>query len=248
VLTGEGRALLPEARAVAGEIDRFKAHAHRLAGGLEPELSAVIDVMFPIQAVTCAVVDFQAAFANTPLRLQVEALGAVIEPVLDGRCAFGVMGSLALAPPQITRERLLGVRLCMTAAPGHPLAVYGRPIPATVLAEHVQLVLSDRSALSKGQDFGVFSPRTWRLADLGAKHAFLRAGLGWGGLPRSLAEPDIEAGLLVELQIEDAPGEVVMPMSAFYRTDAPPGPAGRWLIKRLKAQAELCIERAPGIA
>ena len=37
-----------------------------------------------------------------------------------------------------------------------------------------------RTELSKGQEFGVFSPSTWRLADLGAKHAFLRAGLELG--------------------------------------------------------------------
>ena len=38
--------------------------------------------------------------------------------------------------------------------------------------------------LSGDRDYGVFSPKTWRLADLGAKHAMLKAGLGWGSLPR----------------------------------------------------------------
>jgi hypothetical protein len=43
--------------------------------------------------------------------------------------------------------------------------------------------------LTAGREFGVFSPRTWRLADLGAKHAFLLAGLGWGGMPWDRVEP-----------------------------------------------------------
>ncbi len=30
---------------------------------------------------------------------------------------------------------------------------------------------------------GVMSSKTWRLADLFAKHAFLLNGLGWGGMP-----------------------------------------------------------------
>jgi len=92
-----------------------------------------------------------------------------------------------------------------------------------------------------GLEFGVFSTRTWRLADLGAKHAFLRAGLGWGGMPWDRVEAELEAGTLVELKMRDAPtGGYLMPMSAAHRADTPPGPAGRWLIERLKDTAEQC--------
>jgi DNA-binding transcriptional LysR family regulator len=99
----------------------------------------------------------------------------------------------------------------------------------------VQLVLTDRSTLSKGREFGVMSPSTWRLADLFAKHAFLLNGLGWGGMPVHAVQDDIANGKLVELSVEDIPaGGLILPMSAVYPTAAPPGPAGRWLIERLK--------------
>jgi DNA-binding transcriptional LysR family regulator len=79
------------------------------------------------------------------------------------------------------------------------------------------------------------APSTWRLADLFAKHAFLLNGLGWGGMPRHVVEPDLEDGRLVELSIEDVPtGGLSLPMSAVYRASSPPGPAGRWMIERLK--------------
>jgi DNA-binding transcriptional LysR family regulator len=104
-----------------------------------------------------------------------------------------------------------------------------------VLAQHRQLVLTDRSELSQGKEFGVFSMNPWRLADLGAKHAFLRAGLGWGGMPVGVVETDLANGSLVKIGIEDKPdAHLVMAMSAVFRTDTPPGPAGRWLIERLK--------------
>jgi len=95
-----------------------------------------------------------------------------------------------------------------------------------VLAQHVQLVLSDRSRLTDGQDLGVVSPKTWRLSDLGAKHAFLLAGRGWGGMPLHLVEADLASGVLVFLTPEDSDARIHMAMSATYRTDAPPGPAG----------------------
>jgi DNA-binding transcriptional LysR family regulator len=99
-------------------------------------------------------------------------------------------------------------------------------------------VLTDRSELSQGKDFGVFSANTWRLADLGAKHAFLRAGLGWGAMPVDVIETDLANGSLVKIGIQDVPNaNLVMAMSAVFRTDRPPGPAGRWLIERLKSTA-----------
>jgi DNA-binding transcriptional LysR family regulator len=245
VLTDAGAALLTQARTVAGEMDQFKARARGLAGGLEPELSVVVDVMFPIGALTFAVLDFQSVFPATPLRLNVEALGAVIEPVRDGRCAFGVMGTLPMASDEFTRERLLGVELRMVASPRHPLAALKGPIPTSVLGQYTQLVLTDRSSLSKGRDFAVYSAKTWRLADLGAKHAFLLAGLGWGGMPLDVIGPNLKDGSLVEIELEDAPSGAVMAMSAFWRGDAPPGPAGRWLIERLKGAAEACDKVQP---
>jgi DNA-binding transcriptional LysR family regulator len=241
VLTDEGRALVVEAREVAGRMDAFKARAASLAGGLEAEVSIVVDVMFPMFVLTHAIGDFQAHFPDTALRVHVEALGAVMQPVLDGRCAFAVMGALPDMPVTLVREQLQSLRLIHVAAADHPLAALVGPVPTEELARHVQLVLTDRSSLTAGREFGVFSPRTWRLADLGAKHAFLLAGLGWGGMPLDRVEADLASGALVEIKLSDAPaGGFIMPWYAAHRPDTPPGPAGRWLIDRLKETAERC--------
>src|SRR4030088_1071643 len=55
VLTDQGRALLADARAVAGDVDLLKARAKTLAGGFEPELSMVVDVTFPVETFTATV-------------------------------------------------------------------------------------------------------------------------------------------------------------------------------------------------
>jgi DNA-binding transcriptional LysR family regulator len=236
VLTDDGRALLVDARAVVERADAFKARAKDLAGGLEPELSVVVDVMFPMPVLTCAVAAFQAEFPRIPLRILVEALGGVVEPVLDGRCAFGVMGSLPAASTELAGERILATRMVTVAAPQHPLAGHQRPIPTPVLGEHLQLVLTDRSTLTQGREFGVFSTNTWRLADLSAKHAFLLAGLGWGSMPLWAIQADLDAGALVRLIIQDLdPEGMIMPMTVIHRSESLPGPAGRWLIERLKS-------------
>jgi len=135
----------------------------------------------------------------------------------------------------MTVERLQGVDMVMVAAREHPLALLNRVVPKAELAKHVQLVLTDRSELSIGREFGVMSPLTWRLGDLYAKHAFLLKGLGWGGMPLHTVREDLLEGRLAKLSIEDMPDEsLILPMSAAYLTANPPGPAGRWLIERLR--------------
>src|SRR5258706_3666946 len=73
VLTGEGEALLVEAKAVIDRMDGFKARARTMADGLEPELSAVVDVIDPMAALTSARTLFTATYPRTPLAPSAEA-------------------------------------------------------------------------------------------------------------------------------------------------------------------------------
>jgi DNA-binding transcriptional LysR family regulator len=233
-LTPEGSVLIADARAIVAGVDGLKARARGMAQGLEPELSVAVDVLTPMRGLTEAARAFAVEYPATPLRLYVEVLGGTYQHVLDGRCAFGIVGSLALTPASLVSERMPGVVMVMVAARDHPLAAIAGEIPRAELARHVQLVLTDRSQLSAGREFGVMSPNTWRLGDLGAKRDFLLSGLGWGGMPLLAVADDLAAGRLVELTIEDQPERLVLEMAAVYPADAPPGPAGRWFIDRLK--------------
>lgn len=238
--TEAGAALANEARAVLQQAGQFKARARDLASGIEPELAIAIDVMFPIGIFTSAVTDFEATFPDTQLRVYVESLGAVIQPVLEKRYSIAVSGVVPLFSHELELERLHGFNLTMVVAPSHPLAQLKAPVMREQLSRYVQLVLTDRSSMSQGRQFGVIAQKTWRLADLGAKHAFLQAGLGWGSMPAWMIEADIAAGKLVELEVEAAawPGGNLVTAYALHRRDTPPGPAGRWLINRMREHAE----------
>lgn len=237
-LTAAGRALLTSARSIVADVDTLKSRARGMATGLEPELSVVVDVFFPIHVMAEAAKEFRERFPGVPLRLYVEALGGTFQLMLDQRASVGIVGSLPMMPPGIMSEPLASVGFCMVAAANHPLASHAGTIPRTELSRHVQLVLTDRTDLSEGREFGVLSSQTWRLADLFAKHTFLLNGLGWGGMPFHAVKADIDSGRLIVLAIEDVPaGGLQLPISAAYRSNEPPGPAGRWLIERLRSCA-----------
>jgi DNA-binding transcriptional LysR family regulator len=233
-LTEAGAVLLADARSILAGVEGMKARADGMASGVESELSVAIDVLFPMAAVTAAAKDFQRQFPKTPLRVHAETLGGAYQPVLDGRARLGIVGPLPIEFPAVASERLAAISMVTVAARDHPLAAIQGVIPRRELAAHTQIVLTDRSDLSRGREFGVMSPLSWRLADLFAKHAFLLSGLGFGGMPLHVVDRDLAEGRLVRLQIEDVPEDgLVLPMSAIYLKAMPPGPAGRWLIERL---------------
>lgn len=235
VLTRAGVVLLADARAIIKGVDLLKARAKGMTAGLEPELSVVVDVFYPIDAITQVAKAFRQQFPGVVLRIYVEALGATIQPVLDGRCSVGIVGSLPTIPDTLSHERLPSISFLMVAAHDHPLTLHKGKVPKELLAKYTQIVLTDRSELSAGREFGVMSPTTWRLADLLAKHHFLLNGLGWGGMPLHTVQKDLDAGRLAVLPIEDVPpGGLILEMSAVWQTKSPPGPAGRWFIESLK--------------
>lgn len=238
-LTAAGGALLSDVGAITFHVEQLQARARGIASGVEAQLALVVDVLYPVSTLVVAIQELHAAFPLVSLVVQTEVLGAVAQQVLDGKCRIGIGCQLPRFPEGLQRWPLGAVALVPAVAPQHPLAHLRGLIPTAVLREHVQLVLTDRSRLTEGVDLGVLSTRTWRLADLSTKHAFLRAGFGWGSMPEHLIHEDLESGRLVRIQPAEWPEPWYrVPIQALCRADDQPGPAGRWLLTHLGARLD----------
>ncbi len=239
-LTPAGRELSVEARAVCAQIDRLRAHARGIKQGIEPSLGIAVDHLFPLEVLTRALTAFRDAFPTVSLALHTESLGAVWELVERGTCSLGIGAPITNPPETIARRPIAHVAMVNVAAPSHPLArgTRGSPLSAQDVREHVQIVLADRSRLTEGVQFGVYSERVWRVLDLTTKLALLRAGLGWGGMPRHLVEDDLKRKRLVKLHLQEVgEREYEARLMAIHRASQTPGPAACWLLKRLTAEA-----------
>jgi DNA-binding transcriptional LysR family regulator len=234
VLTEAGTAVLSEACLVSSGIDHLRAKVKGLLSGLEAEVALAVDIMLPTTRLVDVMRAFEKEFPTVALRLHVEGLGAVTQLVRDGVATIGISGPLHVNVPGIEQSQIGNVELLPVAAPSHPLAQNKVNAPG-MARNHVQLVLSDRSSLTEGHDFGVVGIRSWRLADLSTKHALLLAGIGWGNMPEPMVHDDLAGGRLTRLDIPEWRGGLYV-FQAIHRTDTPPGPAAAWLIKRFSAQ------------
>lgn len=233
-LTDAGNALLADARTILMHVDHLRARSRLIAGGTEPQVSIAVDVMFPGPSLVNNLRAFREAYPSVPLRLHTEALGAVAKLVSTGTCQLGISGPLREFPDGLQKVPLTSVPVVSVVSPGHALARHPRP-STELLRRHVQLVITDRSDLTDGTDMGVLSLRTWRMADLATKHTLLREGFGWGNMPRHMVDKDLQEGLLVQIRPEEWIDELRIPQYVVFRTSDPPGPAGQWLIQRLKS-------------
>ncbi|WP_206933514.1 LysR substrate-binding domain-containing protein [Roseococcus thiosulfatophilus] len=233
-LTDAGRVLVDQARLVLASAARFEALAAGTRGGLEPELALAIDPLVPTAPLIESLRALSDRFPGLPVTFSTEGLGGSERRLRSGRTALGICMLLPGVPDDITAYPLMRIAMLPVVAPFHPLAMLRRPASRGDLEAHVQLVLSD-PVDPGGASYGLSSARLWRFVDLGRRMDFLLAGFGWCRMPEHLIAGLIEQGRLVPLPLEDDPapsGELVI--YAAHRRDHAPGPAGRWLLDRLR--------------
>lgn len=227
-LTTDGRALLAEARTISHGFDGLHAKVKGLREGLEAEVNLAVDVMLPAARLKTVLRAFAVAFPTVPLCLHVEALSAVTARVQSRDAVIGISGPYATGADDVVCTPAGAVAMIAVASPDHPLAQLGRIAPGGG-RHHVRLALWDRSRLTGEDDASTLSDRTWRIADLGAMHALLGEGVGWGIMPVPLVEADLASGALVRLEMPDYQGEIYR-FAGVWRRDTPPGTAAAWLL------------------
>jgi hypothetical protein len=122
---------------------------------------------------------FRRCFRPSPCDFTSKTLGAVTQLVSERTpLSASAVHCMSIRPASNASPSVTWIS-CPSLPPFHPLARLGTQTPGAA-RNHSQLVLTDRSKLTEGQDFGVISMKSWRLADLGAKHALLLGGCRLG--------------------------------------------------------------------
>lgn len=240
--TAAARALEPQARLLALQLQQLNAQALALTQGLEERLTLAIAP------------ELLAAHWSGPLAqlaqdhplLQVEVLAApqadalallhagraqlalVFErPSLDGREGFQEVGS----------ETLVAV-----IAPRHPVLQAAR-LREEHLTHTRQIVVAGRDLAQTDPRF-VFARHHWRTDSHLAALGLIEAGLGWGWQPRALVQPRIEAGTLVEMPFENLSNGTALWVDVVWSKERPLGLGARRFVA-LMAQSAPRTQAAP---
>lgn len=234
--TDAGRVLAAQARQVLRQAEAFERAAQSMAAGLEPELSLALDSFVPTPPVIRSLAGLQAKYPDLTVTLFTEGLGAAERRVREGTATLGLCALMPSMAQDLQATPLTQVTLVPLVSPAHPLARETRPLTRDILAEHVQLILTDPLQRT-GPSFSVVSHRVWRFVDIARRLEFLLAGFGWCTMPLHLVQKHLDCGTLVRLSIEDPavlPGAVGL--FGIHNRQQPLGIGARWLLSELQCQ------------
>lgn len=232
-LTEAGSALVVQAQQVLKQAELFERTANAIASGLEPELTLAVDSMVQTEPLLRSLAGLQATFPNLAVTLYTESIGAAERRAREGSAAIALCALMPASAQELQTHRLTTVNLVTVTAPNHPLVHETRPLSREILAEHVQLVLTDPVDPS-GPSYSVVSPRIWRFVDMLRRLEFLLGGFGWCTMPLHLVADHLADEKLVRLDIDDPgvlPGSI--PIFAVHARNRQLGVAGRWLLHDL---------------
>lgn len=187
--TRTGQMLLEKGREVLHTARELEQQAIRLHQGWENTLTISIDSTFPFSLLSSLIEQFCQQHSVT--RLQFSRAGGW-EALAAGEADM-VLGAIN-EPPALAGYgySLLGeLEQCFVVAAQHPLAQAKEPLSWRTLRRHRAVIDSDGWPHGEKQScLAVF--------DTASLLALACAGLGWAYLPRYLAAPWLENGLLVE--------------------------------------------------
>ena len=237
-LTAAGKELLKEGRHLLKAAQDLEHRVRRVATGWETQFAIGLEVLFTPSALTEDTRDFYHATDTTRLRISQDALSGSWEALLDGRVDLlvGAMGEGPSGGGYIA-EPLGNVSFVFAVAPGHPLAAVSEPLRKSDLRAHRAVAVADTALRLPPRTVGLlFGQDTLTVPDLLSKYAYELAGIGFGYLPEAYARPAIDAGRLIEKQVEEQRSDDSLHLA--WRTDEE-GAALAWWRERMRRPGRL---------
>lgn len=242
-LTPAGELILAEGRSLLAQAGRLNAMARQLASGWEPRLTVVVDGVLPLEPVLRAVQSLNEAQAPTRIEVRVEFLRGVQHRFESDGADLMLVKDFE-PHPDLTERPMDEIECVLCAAPTHALAMLCG-IERDVLRSHVELAIQDSQ--NQGDDRHMFGgERVVFFPGFAAKKQALLMGLGFGWMPFYMIEPELRAGALAEISLNEGSRYRFTPYLV-ERRDRPLGPAGSKLAEMI-FRSEMHIDISDNIS
>ncbi|SPF75316.1 putative HTH-type transcriptional regulator YahB [Aliiroseovarius pelagivivens] len=232
VLTDEGRALLPYARAISLGQKELMAKAGSLSEGIEHRLSVAIEQGLSLPPVLDALSEFAQKFPTVELELLSPGVNDTPELLISGRTDLGLMSEQESYPLGFQFRGVGHTALVMVCSPTYPLAGV-QPVDLKALREHRQIVLHSRSKGRDGSYGNMKSPLLWEAENSSLIVEMVKSGLGWAELPYTVVHDPISQGRLTKLSTSFQQSDDLAGVDVVWTERRGLGAAGSWLRDRL---------------
>jgi DNA-binding transcriptional LysR family regulator len=169
-----------------------------LAAGWEPEITLVVDVIFPQEIVLRALERFVPESRGSRIELYTEALSGTHDKIISAEADIALCG---IPPTGYLGKPVKDIRMLAVAHPSHPLFSQSSDIEEVALSEHRQIVVRDSGSYRRLSSGWLGAEQRWTVADFRDSIAFLKMGLGFSFIPEHMILDELDRGELVALPL-----------------------------------------------
>ncbi|MFC5698820.1 LysR family transcriptional regulator [Pseudomonas sp. GCM10022186] len=233
--TPAARALEPQARQVASQLNLLDAHALQLHQGLERRLVLAMAPELQTGAWSRPLAVLAGEFPTLEIEVRSASQAQAVRMLHEGSAQL----ALVFERPGIDeREAFLeaGSQLLVAvAAPGYPAAADGAPLGEAQMADTRQIMVASGEPTASDPQI-ILSHRVWLTDSYLATLDLVQAGLGWAYLPQPLVQPLIAAGTLRAVAFDNMASQMRLWVDIVWVKNRPLGLGAKRYLELMRKQ------------
>ncbi|MFZ6049792.1 LysR family transcriptional regulator [Pseudomonas sp. CR3202] len=241
--TPAARALEPQARQVASQLNLLDAHALQLHQGLERRLVLAMAPELQTGVWSRPLTVLAGEFPTLEIEVRSASQAEAVRMLHEG----SVHLALVFERPGIDeREAFLeaGSQLLVAvAAPGYPAAAERLPLGEAQMADTRQIIVASGEPTASDPQI-LLSHRVWLTDSYLATLDLVQAGLGWAYLPQPLVQPLIAGGALREVAFDNMASQMRLWVDIVWVKNRPLGLGAKRYLELMREQLKVGPRRA----
>ncbi|UTT83505.1 LysR family transcriptional regulator [Vibrio pelagius] len=198
-LTPAGEVFIEEARSLLRQMEEVSAQTKRAARGWKKTLRLTLDNVVKLDKMKPMIEEFYETFDFAELQINMEVFNGSWEAIAQGRADIVIGATSAIPVGGDFEVKEMGtLDWAFVMSPSHP-CVREQNLDETFVSQFPAICLDDTSSVLPKRHTGHYSnQRRLLLPNWYSAIECLKNGVGVGYMPRHIAAPIIEQGLLVE--------------------------------------------------
>jgi DNA-binding transcriptional LysR family regulator len=224
--TDAARSLIPMARQVLAQANRFQQAASSYQFGEESQLSIIFEELVMPDRLNDLLAGLADQFPFTQLTSMTGVDDEIINKVATGDVDFAFIAGHDTYPDEVDFINLGQQRVLMLASEDHPL-VTRKVASLNEAANYRQIITASATSLKRWQ----LSSQVWTCDSLLQTLELASKGVGWANAPYEQARPFLKCGKLVELNLTNARNAWTLGVDLLWSSRTPKGVAAQWFAR-----------------
>ncbi len=235
-MTTQGKRLYEQTKVLLRQAERIKGYAQGVIEDVEDEIKIVIDPLVPLTIIDSTLEKMSRSFPFTQVHLDKKYGDELTQAILQNRADLGLHLSSKAVPDYLDFVAIEQIEWVCVCSPDSIFADMDKVDNETLIAER-QIVCSSMLDNPVLRTTSKVSQDIWRAYDQDDLVRLVEQGLGWAFLPKSMAVEKQAMGTLIEFKPEFQHIKLFYAADLIWKTNAPQGPAMRFLIEELSRKS-----------